>query len=70
MNQPLSAREQALATSTDRYVNAPDRSWRQIVADSNLQAVTAFCLIGLLLALNLMFRFPEFGAVIAQYNQF
>jgi hypothetical protein len=30
----------------------------------------AFSLIGLLAALNLMFRFPELGALIAQYNQF
>ncbi|HZC55460.1 MAG TPA: hypothetical protein VE396_05340 [Xanthobacteraceae bacterium] len=33
-------------------------------------AILMFCLIGILLALNLMLRFPEFGAVIEQYNQF
>jgi hypothetical protein len=33
-------------------------------------AVVAFCLIGLLVALNLILRFPVFGAVIEQYNQF
>lgn len=29
-----------------------------------------FCLTGLLMGLTLMFRFPDFGAVIADYNQF
>ena len=37
---------------------------------SDFQLVLAFSLIGLLIALNLMFRFPEYGAIIAQYNQF
>jgi hypothetical protein len=32
--------------------------------------VAIFCLMGLLLALNLMIRFPDFGTVIAEYNQF
>jgi hypothetical protein len=36
----------------------------------DLLAVVAFCLVGLLLALNLILRFPDFGAVIEQYNQF
>jgi hypothetical protein len=42
----------------------------ELSADRDLQLILAFSLIGLLTALNLMFRFPEFGAVIAQYNQF
>lgn len=29
-----------------------------------------FSLIGLLLALNVMLRFPEIGALVTQYNQF
>jgi hypothetical protein len=37
---------------------------------ADLNAVVVFCLIGLLLALNLILRFPDFGAVIEQYNQF
>jgi hypothetical protein len=48
-------------------------TWRQAAAaimTSDLIALVAFCLIGLLLALNLILRFPEFGAVIEQYNQF
>lgn len=38
--------------------------------DPDLTAVMLFCAIGLLAALNLMLRFPDFGAIIAQYNQF
>ena len=32
--------------------------------------VGAFSLIGLLVTLNVILHFPEWGAVIAQYNQF
>ena len=32
--------------------------------------VAAFSLIGLLLALNVMLRFPEWGAMVAELNQF
>jgi hypothetical protein len=47
-------------------------AWRAVAAvmTPDLCAVIAFCLIGLLLALNLILRFPDFGAVIEQYNQF
>jgi len=50
-----------------------NESWQRFYAaltDHDLQIVVAFCLIGLLLMLNLIFRFPDMGAVIAQYNQF
>jgi hypothetical protein len=50
-----------------------NESWHRLyaaVTDPDLQIVAAFCLIGLLLTLNLIFRFPDMGAVIAQYNQF
>jgi hypothetical protein len=32
--------------------------------------VVAFCLFGLLVALNLMVCFPDLGAVVSEYNQF
>jgi len=32
--------------------------------------IITFCLLGLLVALSLMVRFPDFGTVIAEYNQF
>jgi hypothetical protein len=39
-------------------------------ANTDLPTEIAFSLIGLLLALNVMLRFPEIGALVAQYNQF
>jgi hypothetical protein len=39
------------------------------ITNSSFLMVALF-LIGLLIALNLIFRFPDFGAVIAEYNQF
>lgn len=39
-------------------------------ASTDLPAVIAFSLIGLLLTLTVMLRFPEIGALVAQYNQF
>jgi hypothetical protein len=60
----------AAAKIADRYIDPPERLWSELFNDPDLNAVVAFSLIGLLLALNLMFRFPEFGAVIAQFNQF
>jgi hypothetical protein len=41
-----------------------------VLANPDLLAVLAFCFIGLLVALNLILRFPDLGAVIVQYNQF
>jgi hypothetical protein len=40
------------------------------VKDPSLIAIVSFCVIGLLITLNLMLRFPDLGALIAQYNQF
>ena len=36
----------------------------------HLLTIVALCIIVLLVALNLIFLFPDFGAVIEQYNQF
>jgi hypothetical protein len=47
--------------------------WSWLVAsirDPSLIAITVFCLIGLLAFLNVILRFPDLGAFIAQYNQF
>jgi hypothetical protein len=41
-----------------------------VITDLNLQAVAAFCLIGFLLTLYFILRFPDLGALIEQYNQF
>jgi hypothetical protein len=71
MNMQLRTGEfQASANSTDRRVHSANRSWRKLGADPDVLAVAAFCVIGFLLTLNFMLRFPDMGAVIAQYNQF
>jgi hypothetical protein len=59
--------------SMGRTASVAKTAWHRAVATimtSDLSAVVAFCLIGFLLALNLILRFPDFGAVIEQYNQF
>jgi uncharacterized membrane protein YdfJ with MMPL/SSD domain len=62
-----------LGNPTNRQAEKPGTEWSRLVtaiANPDLHAVVAFCLIGVLLALNLILRFPDFGAVIEQYNQF
>jgi hypothetical protein len=53
---------QAITTaSASRSKSSTVREWWPVVA---------FSLIGLLVTLNVILHFPEWGAVIAQYNQF
>jgi hypothetical protein len=68
--RPKTSMVQAVAKTTDHYIDRSERSWRELITDPDLNAVVTFSLIGVLLALNLMFRFPDLGALIAQYNQF
>ncbi|MGB6796570.1 MAG: hypothetical protein WBE48_08450 [Xanthobacteraceae bacterium] len=44
--------------------------WCQVSYSGGIKPQIALALIGCLLILNFMLRFPELGAVIAQYNQF
>ena len=53
----------------------PQKAWSlsrfaAVVNDSNLVAVVLFCVIGLVMTAVFMLRFPDLGAIIAQYNQF
>jgi|SRR5580700_7941575 hypothetical protein len=41
-----------------------------VITDLNLQAVLALCLIGFLLILYFILRFPDLGALIEKYNKF
>jgi hypothetical protein len=41
-----------------------------VITDLNLQANVALCLIGFLLILYFILRFPDLGSLIEQYNQF
>jgi uncharacterized membrane protein YdfJ with MMPL/SSD domain len=64
---------QFLVNPTNRQAEKTETEWSRLVtaiANPDLHAVVAFCLIGFLIALNLILRFPDFGAVIEQYNQF
>ena len=38
--------------------------------DPELTVIVISCTIALLITINLILRFPNFGAVIEQYNQF
>jgi hypothetical protein len=49
-----------------RTEKASPRSW----LEPDLNAVVLFCAIGFLAILNFILRFPDLGAIIAQYNQF
>jgi len=71
--QPRVRKLQALGRAKSKYVHPAEELRQRILAavtNPDLQAVVAFCLIGLLLTLNVMFRFPDLGAIIAQYSQF
>jgi hypothetical protein len=64
---------QFMVNPTNRQAEKTGTEWPRLItaiANPDLHAVVAFCLIGFLLALNLILRFPDFGAVIEQYNQF
>ena len=47
-------------------------SWlvTEVKANPDLTAIVLFCTIVLLVTINVMLRFPDLGAIIAQYNQF
>jgi hypothetical protein len=46
-------------------------SWfAKAITDPNLIATVLFCVIGLGITAVVMFRFPNLGAMMVQYNQF
>ena len=49
-----------------RALKASSRSW----LEPDQSAVVLFCAIGFLAIFNFILRFPDLGAIIAQYNQF
>jgi hypothetical protein len=53
-----------------KHNHADEGKSRTATTDSSFFIVVAFSLIGLLIALNFIFRFPDLGALIAEYNQF
>jgi hypothetical protein len=70
---PVIRKLQPLEKSKARHGNVAPSRWPEffaIFANPDLSMIVAFCLIGLLLTLNVILRFPDLGAVIEQYNQF
>jgi hypothetical protein len=64
---------QPLERPTVRQVKLEETRWARLVSmttDPDLLTVVAFCTIGLLIVLIMILRFPDFGALIEQYNQF
>ena len=70
---PINRKLKPLVKSQYPRVETAVRLWPRVVAaitNTDMLAVIAFSLIGLLLTINCMLRFPDLGAVIEQYNQF
>jgi hypothetical protein len=70
---PVIRKLQTLEKSKGHNVNEARSRWSEFLAifsNPDLPMVIAFCLLGLLLTLTLILRFPDLGAVIEQYNQF
>jgi hypothetical protein len=70
---PEARRSSPPMKATVRRASSAKTAWHRAVAaimTPDLIAVVAFCLIGLLVALNFILRFQDFGAVIEQYNRF
>ena len=57
-------------TMTDHAITTATKIRSKTSAAPGLWLVVAFSVIGLLLTLNVITHFPEWGALIAQYNQF
>jgi hypothetical protein len=59
------------ARSYARQREGARRSWvAAVLTNRDFQAVAIFSLIGLLAVIDAVLRFPDFGAVMAQYAQF
>ncbi|MGD0147697.1 MAG: hypothetical protein ABSB77_03845 [Xanthobacteraceae bacterium] len=70
---PVIRKLQPLEKSKGRHVDETPTQWSQLFAiftNPDLPMIIVFCLLGLLLTLNLILRFPDLGALIEQYNQF
>ena len=70
---PVIRKLQTLEESKGHIVNETASRWDAFLAmfsNPDLPTIVAFCLLGLLLTLSLMLRFPDLGAVIEQYNRF
>ncbi len=67
---PIARESRRQIKPTRDYAYKEQLQFVAAIVNSEFLTIVALCLIGLLVALNLIFHFPDFGAVIAEYNQF
>lgn len=70
---PVMRELQPLQKSAGSHAGAAQTAWYRLVAtltNPDLIAVVVFCAIGLLVAINVILRFPDFGAMAGQLQQF
>jgi hypothetical protein len=63
----------AVAARTYAPATAKGAAWSRFIAvisNRDVQFVVAFCAIGLLLAINVILRYPDFGALVARAESF
>jgi hypothetical protein len=61
------------AVAATQNVSAARAAWLRVqatMADTDLQCVVVFCVIGLLLTINIILRVPDFAATSATLNFF
>jgi hypothetical protein len=69
----LPIRRELQPLTKSRSSRSPQTPWSRFIAAINgpdFLIVAALCLVGLLLTLNFMFRHPDVGDLIQQYNLF
>ena len=70
---PVIRKLQTSEKSKGHNVDEASSRWPELLAmftNPDLPMIVALCLLGLLLTFSLILRYPDFGAVIEQYNQF
>lgn len=64
------AATRSLALSIQSPRELGDRPTTSAERECELLMIVAFCLLGLLVTLQIMIRFPDLGLIISEYNQF
>ena len=70
---PMRSELPDVALRSDMRATEMGTGWSRIVAamsNRDLQAVAAFCAIGLLITIDAILRFPDFGQTFTQFAQF
>jgi hypothetical protein len=69
----LPASQKLQPLTKPRSLGSTETSWDRFIAAINnpeLLLIVAFCGLGLVITLNFIFRFPDFGVAIEQIAQF